>query len=212
MSTIRHHPRPETLADFAAGRLDEARAVVIAAHAAVCERCALAVADYEAAGGACLEACDPVAMAPDALEKILARTGENVVLPEPPANPLGPLGAYLDGDIDDINWRPLAPGVAQHVLAADGYRSGALRLFRIAPGMRMFTHTHKGNELTFILRGAYEDELSHFGPGDLADLDGEHTHAPKAVGDEPCICLIATAAPLSFKNVIGKIVQPFIGL
>lgn len=214
-----HHPKTDTLADFAAGRMDEARAVVIATHAAQCAQCAEVIADFEAAGGCVLDSVEPVAMADDALEKILARagTGANVILPETPAtdsNPENrlPLSAYLNGDIDDVKWRPVAPGLAQSVIEAQGYRSGVLRLLKIEPGTKMPRHTHKGEELTLILRGAYEDEVGGFGVGDLADLDGDHTHSPKAIGDEPCICLIATSAPLAFKTIAGRIAQPFIGL
>lgn len=214
-----HHPKIDTLADFAAGRMDEARAVVIATHAAQCEECARAIADIEAAGGALLDAVEPVAMTPDALEKILARADEtaNIVLPETPARDARPekrlpISAYLKGGVEDVKWRPVAPGLAQSVIEAQGYRSGVLRLLKIDPGTRMPRHTHKGEEVTLILRGAYEDEVGAFGVGDLADLDGDQTHSPMAVGDEPCICLIATSAPLAFKTIAGRIAQPFIGL
>ena len=219
-----HHPKTETLADFAAGRMDEARAVVIATHAAQCAECAAAIADFEAAGGALLESVEPVAMAPDALETILARADKtaNVILPEAPAHDANirdvgpekrlPISAYLKGGIDEVKWRPVAPGLAQSVIEAQGYRSGVLRLLKIDPGTKMPRHTHKGEEVTLILRGAYEDEVGAFGVGDLADLDSGQTHSPMAVGDKPCICLIATSAPLAFKTIAGRIAQPFIGL
>lgn len=219
MSDIHHHPKTETLADFAAGRMDEARAIVIATHAALCSDCSNAIADFEALGAICLDAIEPVETAPDALEKILARadSAANVAIPETMRGDIAPekrlpLSAYLAGELDEVNWRPVAPGFSQSVIEAQGYRKGVLRLLKIAPGVKMPRHSHKGEELTLILRGAYEDEIGEFGVGDLADLDGEHTHTPTAIGGEPCICLIATGAPLSFKTLTGKIVQPFIGL
>ncbi len=218
MRVVNHHPRTETLADFAAGRLDEARAVVLATHLAKCAQCAEAVSDFEALGGVCLEEVEPVAMASDALEKILARADSkaNVVTPHHDSSDRvekqPPLSAYLNGSLDDVKWRQVAPGMSQSVIEAQGYRDGVLRLLKIAPGTRMPKHTHKGEELTLILRGAYEDEIGEFNVGDLADLGDDHTHSPKAIGDEPCICLIATAAPLDFKTLTGKLVQPFIGL
>ena len=218
MSNIRHHPKTETLAAFAAGRLDEARAVVIATHAAICSECAQAIEEFETVGGAFLEDAEPVALRADALENILRRAdpGVNVVTPKKPAGDLPetrlPLSAYLEGSIDDVAWRAVAPGLSQSVLKAEGYRPGVLRLLKIAPGVRMPRHSHKGEELTLILRGAYKDEIGDFAVGDLADLDAGDTHTPEAIGDEPCICLIAAAAPLRFKTVLGRIVQPFIGL
>ena len=219
MSNVRHHPKTETLADFAAGRLDEARSVVIASHLAFCPSCARVVNDFEMLGGAILDATDPVPMAADALEKILQKAdgAANVVIPAQPASDTTPernlpISNYLDKNIDDIQWKGVSPGMAQHVLNAEGYRKGVLRLLKIDPGTQMPKHTHKGNELTLILRGAYEDEVGEFAVGDLADLDGEHTHTPKAIGETPCICLIATDAPLKFKTLTGRLAQPFIGL
>ena len=218
MSEARHHPRTETLADFAGGRLDEARAVVIATHLSMCAQCSRAAAGFETAGGLCLEMAEPVEMAPDALEKILARADAqaNIVAPhyneQKQIDDFEPLSAYLPGSLDDVKWRGVAPGMSQSVIEAQGYRKGVLRLLKIAPGTSMPKHTHEGEELTLILRGAYEDEIGEFKAGDLADLGGDHTHTPTAIGDEPCICLIATAAPLKFKTLTGKLVQPFIGL
>ncbi len=218
MSSVRHHPKTQTLADFAAGRLDEARAVVVATHLGLCADCTKAVSDFESVGGHLLETTKPVEMAHDALEKILARADvtANVIVPASPALDQPernlPLSGFLKGSIDDVKWKRVAPGLSQSVIEAQGYRQGVLRLLKIEPGTQMPKHSHSGNELTLILRGAYEDEIGDFGVGDLADLDGEYTHTPKAKGDEPCICLIATAAPLKFKTLAGRIAQPFIGL
>ena len=44
-----------------------------------------------------------------------------------------------------------------------------LILLKIAPGKSMPVHSHQGAELTQILKGAYDDELGHFAPGDIAD-------------------------------------------
>lgn len=220
-STITHHPKDETLASFAAGRLDEARAVVIATHLTLCDSCRMAVRDFETLGGVILEQTEPVDLAANALETFWSRAGEahKTVLPASvrPANDFDvavaqPLQRYLKGGLDAVEWRSVAPGLAQHVLKAEGYRPDVLRLLRIQPGTRIPQHTHKDGEITLVLRGAYEDELGRFGPGDFADLDGDHTHTPVAVGDEECVCLIATNAPLRFKSVVAKVVQPFIGL
>ncbi|MEM8936018.1 MAG: ChrR family anti-sigma-E factor [Pseudomonadota bacterium] len=212
MTEITHHARVSTLADFAAGRLDEALAAVVAAHIAKCSECAETVASFEAVGGRMLDVVEPVAMATDALEKILARADgtANIVLAE--KQPSSVLDRYLNGDLGDIEWKWAAPGIAQSLLDAEGYREGALRLFKIDPGVKIPTHTHGHEELTLILDGAYEDELGVYRAGDLADLDDAIVHAPKAIGDTPCICLVATSAPLRFKSAIGRIAQPFVGI
>ena len=217
--SIRHHPASATLAAYAAGALDEARAVVIATHLDFCADCRRAVADFEALGGVALEEIEPAEMSADALQRFWLRAGEAIdIAPQGrPANDRDvagarPLAAYLPGGLDSIDWRPLAPGMAQAILPAEGYRPGVLRLLKIEPGQRMPRHTHRDGELTLILKGAYEDEIGEFRAGDLADLSDEDTHSPLAIGDEPCICLIATNAPLIFKDVIGKVMQPLIRL
>ena len=212
MRNPRHHPRPETLADFAAGRLDEAMAVVIATHAEKCARCAGEVDAFEALGGVLLENAEPAAMSADALERTLARAGANVTPAQADAPRGSALSAYLDGGLDEVRWQWVGPGVHQHVMEAQGYRDGVLRLVKFAPGKGVPIHSHEGEELTLLLRGAYRDELGEWRAGDLADLDHEHTHEPVAIGDEPCICLIATSAPLEFKTMLGKALQPFVRL
>lgn len=221
LSNIRHHPKALTLAAYAAGNLDEARAVVIATHVSLCAACASAVRDFEAIGGASLESLDPVAMNESALDSFWARAGKQDRAAAPAsvyaANDFSldaahPLASYLKEGIDAIEWRPVAPGLSQYVIPAAGYRPGVLRLLKISPGVRIPKHTHGDEELTLILHGSYTDEVGDFARGDLADLDGDVLHAPLATGDEPCICLIATSAPLRFKSIIGRVAQPFIGL
>jgi putative transcriptional regulator len=221
LSSIRHHPKELTLAAYAAGQLDEARSVVIAAHLILCGECRLAVRDFEAVGGACLETALPAPLSDSALDSFWLRAGRQeparstaslIAANDFPLDAAHPLARYLKDGIDAIEWRQIAPGLSQHVVPADGYRPGVLRLLKISPGVRIPKHTHGDEELTLILRGSYTDEVGDFRHGDLADLDEAVLHSPLATGDEPCICLIATSAPLRFKSIVGRIVQPFIGL
>ncbi len=213
MSNPQHHPRHETLADFAAGRLDEARAVVIATHAAMCKRCAQEIDALEVMGGVILRDAEPAPMSADALEKTLAQTGVQIMPAQSDARGKAslPLDSYLGGaSIDDLKWQWVAPGVHQHVMKAQGYRDGVLRLLKFAPGKGVPVHSHTGEELTLLMRGAYRDSLGEWHAGDLADLDADHTHEPIAFGEEPCVCLIATSAPLEFKTMLGKVLQPLV--
>lgn len=221
MTDIRHHPTLDTLARYAAGHMCEAQSVVIATHATACVACRDEIRDFEALGGIALEEIDPAEMSAGALDAFWVRAGAlEAELKKPieaPTAPVrieaaAPLAAYLKSGVDDVKWSPIATGVSQSVLKADGYRSGALRLLRILPGTAIPRHTHEGSELTLILRGAYNDELGKYAAGDIADLDGQALHSPTAVGDEPCICLIATNAPLKFDSLLGKVMQPFVGL
>lgn len=221
LSDIRHHPKDLTLAAFAFGQIDEARSVVIAAHLKHCPVCRRAIADFESLGGACLETVEPMSMSESALDSFWLRAGKQEAAPAPAsilaANDFAldaahPLAKYLKDGVDAIEWRQVAPGLSQFIIPAEGYRPGVLRLLKISPGVKIPRHTHGDEELTLILRGSYTDEVGEFRRGDLADLDEDVLHAPLATGEEPCICLIATSAPLRFKTIVGRIVQPFIGL
>lgn len=221
MSMIKHHLSDETIAQYAAGHLDQARMVVVATHIDRCETCREASHDFDTIGGVCLETIAPAAMDKDALKTFwesadlaeptnreVSFHADNDTLPEI----VLPLSDYIVGGLDAIKWRQIAPGVSGHKLDAEGYRKGALSLLKISPGTRIPVHSHKGQELTLILRGAYQDKYGTFNVGDIADLGNSHTHSPQAIGDEPCICLIATSAPLVFQGLMGKIIQPFIKL
>lgn len=221
MSERGHHARAETLAAYAAGALDEAMATVLASHLEACAACRRGVRDFETLGGLQLECIDAAPMSDGALDRFWARIGGPPDAASPastrPDNDFDiaaarPLRNYLKGGLDAVDWRPVSPGLAQCVLDAAGYRKGVLRLLKISPGTRMPKHTHGREELTLLLRGAYEDEVGTFEAGDLADLDGETTHAPLAIGDEDCVCLVATSGPLAFKGFVGRVVQPFVGL
>jgi len=104
----------------------------------------------------------------------------------------------------------MAPGV--HMIRAARGSGDTLILLRIAPGKSMPLHSHQGTELTQILRGAYDDVLGHFGPGDVADLDNEIEHRPVTAPGAPCICVAALDAPLRFPGWLARKLQPLVGL
>ena len=73
-------------------------------------------------------------------------------------------------------------------------------------------HGHGGGELTLVLKGAYRDCFGKFGPGDVADLDPEADHKPVVEPDSDCICVIASEAPMRYKSIIGRVLQPVFGI
>lgn len=218
---IRHHFDDATLMAYSSGSLPQGMAVLVGSHLHWCEECRERVSLTDRIGGDLLEAIEPVAMEQDALATIMARLDE----PESETKlrslsserfdcartglPL-PLASMLGRSLDELDWRRIGYGVQQFDLKLEG--PGATRLLRIAPGVSVPHHTHRGNELTLILRGSYSDELGRFCIGDVADVDTEVKHQPIVDTDEECICLIATDAPLRFTGLMGRLAQPFIGL
>ena len=60
--TIAHHPTDLTLAAFAAGTLDEGRALVVSTHLATCPTCRKAVRSFEHLRGVALQDGEPAAL------------------------------------------------------------------------------------------------------------------------------------------------------
>ncbi len=216
---IRHHLDDATLLVFAAGSLSQGMGLLVASHLDRCAQCRERLQQAEAVGGALLEDLAPVELQPEALARVLALLDTEDGQPEPSVVKVtvpidtdipAPLAAYLKKPLDALDWRTLVPGVRQLDLHLGG--PGATRLLRIAPGLSVPHHTHRGNELTLILRGSYSDELGRFKAGDVADLDEQVCHQPISDSGEDCICLIATDAPLKFSGLMGRLVQPFIGI
>ncbi|WP_027854235.1 ChrR family anti-sigma-E factor [Marinobacterium litorale] len=219
---ISHHFDDATLIAYASGSLPQGMAVLVGSHLHWCKACRDRAREADAVGGSLLEEIEPVEMSGDALAQML----DCLDLPEaqrlPSTEPEvrsqkametglpAPLAELLGRPLDQLQWRRIGYGVHQYDLGLEG--PGATRLLRIAPGVSVPHHSHRGNELTLILRGSYSDELGRFCAGDVADVDTDVAHQPIVDTGEECICLIATDAPLKFSGLMGRLAQPFIGL
>ena len=132
---------------------------------------------------------------------------------EPPAaNVPRPLARLLPSGLDELDWRWVAPGIRQFNLGTRHRRHGAFKLLHLAPGTTLAEHGHNDRELTYVVRGSYTDDFGRFGPGDIADLDERVEHRPLVDPGEPCIALIATHSPVRFNGMLGRIMQPFVGI
>ena len=209
--TIHHHPSEETLAAFAVGQLDEARALVVATHVSLCPACRDGLRRFEAVGGAMLAETPAVAMPGDALQRTLAVIDAPAAAPRPAASYPGrsglpaPLGAYDLGP-----WRRVGPNVewrSVDIAAGDGPR---VFMLRAQPGTRLPRHRHKGDEWTCVFAGAFRHEHGRFGPGDFDEADDGVEHHPSVEAGVPCICLVALDRGIAFQGWIGRLLQPFV--
>ncbi len=219
--TISHHPGEELLLDYAAGSLAESWSLAVAAHLALCPTCRQAVAEMEAVGGQLMSAVAPVSVENDLFESIVAAT--NVVVGDDvPARPVAdsldpapilpePLRSYLGGDVCSLEWQRLGLGAYQCLIPTNDEETTA-RLLRIPAGRPVPTHSHGGPELTLVLSGAFSDTTGTYGRGDLQEADEYLDHQPHAAAGEDCICLAVTDAPLRFKSLAARMVQPLIGI
>ncbi len=220
-----HHPDEATLLSYAAGVLPESFDILLACHLRECEHCRAGVAEAEQLGGLLLEAIEPVTVHSwagelgqlEAEPQLLCNPRPDLIcVPSPELNdptqrqqPLpAPLQQLLAQGDTDLPWRWLAPGIQQIRLATS---DGGLRLLKIAPGISIPRHSHQGSELTLILQGTYRDEQGRFRAGDLSDAAPELEHQPITEEPGPCICLVATDAPLRYRSLIASLLQPLTG-
>ncbi len=214
--TISHHPPEALLADFAAGRLEEAYHLVVGAHVAECARCARFVRAIEQLAGLALEDADPVPMASNAFERVLSRIHN---APERGALTTSTKSFGKERDVPPAlrNYRigkprRVAPGLSMRPIELSGSGKARAFLLRSAPGTRMLEHTHTGTELTLVLEGSFSHEGGRFAPGDLDYGDDEIDHRP-IVGDEgPCVCLVAMTGELRMNGLLGRLIGPFVRL
>ncbi|MEY2149402.1 MULTISPECIES: ChrR family anti-sigma-E factor [Rhodanobacter] len=219
----RHHLDEATVVSFAAGALSPEMRAVAATHMEGCAQCRESLAQAEHIGGALLgqqQAAPADAARGARLREAMLALLDAESAAEPPvrqeAAPTDPdalprpLQPYFGRSWRGLRWRWMAPGV--HMIRAARGSGDTLILLRIAPGKSMPLHSHQGTELTQILRGAYDDVLGHFGPGDVADLDNEIEHRPVTAPGAPCICVAALDAPLRFPGWLARKLQPLVGL
>lgn len=212
--TISHHPPEDLLADFAAGKLEEAHQLVVGVHVAGCPRCTRFVQAIEQLAGAALEEVEPVPTAPDAFDRVMSRIENSPAVMAAP-----PRSSVTDHDVPPAlrNYRigkrrRVAPGLSMRPIELSGSGKARAFLLRSAPGSRMLEHTHTGTELTLVLEGSFSHEGGRFGPGDFDYGDDEVEHRP-IVGDEgPCVCLVAMTGDLRMNGLLGRLIGPFVRL
>lgn len=219
--TINHHPSDELLMDYASGAAGESWGLAIATHLALCPRCRQVVSEMEAVGGGLLDEISPEPMADNALDAVLARLDnavEDIGAPRP-SPPTGgskpvlpqPLRGYVGGDVDELSWQRLGLGAYQLLIPTENEGTTA-RLLRIPAGRPVPEHSHRGLELTLVLAGAFSDVTGHYGKGDFQEADESVEHQPHAAPGDDCICLAVTEAPLRFKSIAMRLVQPLLGI
>lgn len=212
----RHHPKNETLAEFAAGTLDEGRSLVIATHLTLCEQCREFVSAMEEAGGQMLEAIEPAAVSEGALALAMVRLGLETPVAARKARKPSPLAAVWQPERDDLMgydlgpWRWVSPGLHYRVVNVEAGSDTRVFMLKAKPGLKIPAHRHTGTELTCVLAGAFIHEGGRFGPGDCDDADHEVDHSPVIDEGEVCICLVAMQGQIELTGFFGRMIQPLI--
>ena len=212
-----HHPSDERLLDYVSGAASEPVSLVIATHLALCPRCRRESQELESLGGALLDELPAESVSADCLDRMLARIErpESPAEPAKPASAAGgdssipqPLRGYLDRPLADLPWR--RRGAISEVSLLSDVDNHATRLFWIRAGAAVSQHTHKGSELTLVLKGSFHDAHGRYVRGDVEEADSDIDHRPIAGEDEDCLCLAVTDAPLKQTSPLGRLINPFV--
>jgi putative transcriptional regulator len=228
-----HHLTDDLVFRYAAGMLDEAISLVIASHLTFCTACQALMAEAELLGGQLLEDLPATDVDATTWQKTLARLETNPasredlrIRSQQPKTPSSsdramasslenlwptPLRPYLTAPLDRLPWRRLGPGMRDLELIRNKSGSTA-RLLYFGAGKSVFEHGHRGNELTLVLQGSYVSNGNWFVRGDIECSDQETLHRPVAGTEADCICLAVIDAPLRFSSIIGRLLQPLIGI
>jgi len=208
---LAHHPDHGVLIEHAAGKLAPGQALVVSTHLRACSACRAEVGFAEAVGGALFSGLPPAELAPDALAHALARIERpsNARRPAAPVAPTDWIRVPFDVAQAARRRRWAAPGVW---VAPVGAGPGNLRtyLLRVGAGMSVPRHTHRGAEMTCVLKGAFVDGEATYGPGDFAFGDPALEHQPRITADGECVCLVAAQGALIPRDWVGRLFQPFV--
>jgi putative transcriptional regulator len=215
---MHHHPPEEILAQYAAGTSEEAEALLVATHLALCPRCRLVCEGFEHLGGALLlREVEPAEPGADMLAAVLGRLEE----PEPPREPIPPAGPNdapmplraLTGPLDAVPYRNTGPGIWRFDLPQSS-KERPVALVSLRPGLAIPPHRHSGTERGLVLRGGFTDELGHFVRGDVSIRypDDPGDHHQRIDDGERCVVLMVDDGPKVPTTLWGQAVNFLFGL
>jgi anti-sigma factor ChrR (cupin superfamily) len=96
---------------------------------------------------------------------------------------------YVRIDTTTAPWQP-GPIAGVAVLPLFERESERVALLKLAPGTRLGRHEHQGGEETFVLEGAFEDELGRYPKGAWLRNPPGSAHAP--FSEEGCVLYVKT--------------------
>jgi putative transcriptional regulator len=209
--SMSHRPSDETLAAFAAGRLDEGLALVVAAHVEINPQTRRDLAEIDALSGAFLDTIDPEPMGVDARSLSMTLPHHVDDVPARPVAPPDAAGLAVLAPYTLGRWQSVGRGVALRRVDVPNSEARVFML-RAQPGTRLPAHRHTGAEWTTIVAGAYQHEYGRYAAGDFDEADDRHAHTPVVDPTEGCTCIVALTGNVRFEGMIGRLLQPFVRL
>lgn len=210
----RHHPDSLTLMEYSAGNLTEPHALCIRLHLDQCPHCRSRVDTLDSLGAVMMEHQPNVSVSEDMFDSILSRIdseeseGHVIAAIEPR---VGALRKLLGDDLDSLPWkRQLGDVSVLDISERFPGQHEQVVLQKLSAGGKAPAHTHRGEETTIVLQGAFADQKGVFNQWDFVVLNEQDEHRPVAVGCEDCITLSVLSAPVKLTGTFTRLLNPFI--
>ncbi|MBW4935498.1 ChrR family anti-sigma-E factor [Marinobacter sp. F4206] len=209
----RHHPDSLSLMEYSAGNLSEPHALCIRLHLDECPQCRSRVDTLDSLGAVMMEHQPKVSVSETMFDDILSKIDSTPAEPAPtlPVSRMSPLEKLLGEDINKLPWKRQLGDVSVLDITDrfPGQREQVV-LQKLSAGGKAPAHTHRGEETTIVLQGAFADQKGVFNQWDFVVLNEQDEHKPVAVGCEDCITLSVLSAPVKLTGTFTRMLNPFI--
>lgn len=210
----RHHPDSLTLMEYSAGNLTEPHALCIRLHLDQCPHCCSRVDTLDSLGAVMMEHQPKADVSESMFDRILSRIDSDVEkndVVRRGVHRMSPLQKLLGEDLDSLPWkRQLGDVSVLDISERFPGQSEQVVLQKLAAGGKAPAHTHRGEETTIVLQGAFADQKGVFNQWDFVVLNDQDEHKPVAVGCEDCITLSVLSAPVKLTGTFTRMLNPFI--
>lgn len=210
----RHHPDSLTLMEYSAGNLTEPHALCIRLHLDQCPHCRSRVDTLDSLGAVMMEHQPKADVSESMFDRILSRIDSDVEkndVVRRDVHRMSPLQKLLGEDLGSLPWkRQLGDVSVLDISERFPGQSEQVVLQKLAAGGKAPAHTHRGEETTIVLQGAFADQKGVFNQWDFVVLNEQDEHKPVAVGCEDCITLSVLSAPVKLTGTFTRMLNPFI--
>lgn len=207
------HPDTQYLVEYAAGTLSIGPSICVAAHIEQCKQCQQQLHGLNSCGAALIENLEPANVSDSLFDKVLANldTEMEAASPSVPFSAEIPkaISKLVPSGFDDLPWKQYGKDLETCRLSV-GEDKFEVSLIRMQAGGTINEHSHKGLEMTVVLKGALSDKNGVYQAGDFSACNEGDQHRPMATQDMECICLTAVEAPVHFKGW-RSVMNPFLG-
>lgn len=215
---IKYHPSQRQLEEYVAGNCSPAWALVVSAHVDMCPYCQEEVANITAQ----LSSEEMVKESFEEMDLTLSTMMNDIMDTDPADSPSIENEAKfleLDGRRFEIpralsrfvdktdSWSKLVGKLWQAPVDLGDIGKG--HFIYMEKGGGVPEHTHKGNELTLVINGEFEDGQRCYDSGDFILMKDTDTHTPVSTSDEGCLVFSFIEQPLHFTSGLARLLNPF---